>query len=200
MDIVERDPGVVVPRPEMFAATPETNLQINADWNLPNDWRATVRDLCVAAREQRELAEGFLRRLVGLRLVATTSRRVLVVDDTPDSRDMAAEALEAFGFDAITASNGAEALIVAHYARPAVVVMDLTMPVLDGFEAARVLKTSPITAHLNVIAYTAKSDWYEGPLARLFAHVVTKPANPDAIVSSVRRFVVPWPPDDERVL
>ena len=119
--------------------------------------------------------------------------RVLVVDDSPDSCAMAASVLEAFGFRAITASNGLEGVIVAHYARPIVVIMDLTMPILDGIQGARLLKASTVTKHLNVIAYTARPDSIEGPLARFFAHVLAKPTEPELLVTSVRQFLVPWP-------
>jgi CheY-like chemotaxis protein len=157
---------------------------------------STVRHMCVAAREQLELIESIVARLVGdLAPIQTTAggNRVLVVDDSRDNREMAAEVLEANGFDAITASDGLEGVIVAHYARPVVVIMDLTMPILDGIEGARLLKASAVTRHLNVIAYTAKPSAIEGPLARLFAHVLTKPTEPALIVASVRNFLVPWP-------
>jgi CheY-like chemotaxis protein len=151
---------------------------------------AVVREICVVAREQRLLSEGLLRRLgrdgngfgrdEGI-------ARILVVDDTPDNRDMAAEALEAAGYRAITADNGLEGVIVAHYARPAAVLMDITMPVLDGVSAARLLKASEATRHLNVIAYTARPEFDDGPLGRMFAAVLTKPASPDAIVEAIQR-------------
>jgi CheY-like chemotaxis protein len=156
-----------------------------------------MRRLCVAARHQRQLTETILARLVGdqpSRYGATEGvTRVLVADDSADSRDMAADVLETQGFCAITAANGLEAVIVAHYARPVAVVMDLTMPILDGIEGARLLKASSVTRHLNVIAYTAKPDAIEGPLRRFFAHVLKKPTEPERIVASVREFQVPWP-------
>lgn len=163
-----------------------------------HDVPATIRALCAAARQQRQLAETILVRLVG-DLPSTQhgaieeGNRVLVVDDNPDSSAMAAAVLEAFGFCVITASNGLEGVIVAHYARPIAVIMDLTMPILDGIQGARLLKSSAVTSHLNVIAYTAKPDAIEGPLARFFAHVLAKPTEPELLVTSVRQCLVPWP-------
>jgi CheY-like chemotaxis protein len=185
------------------AAGPEPHTVLEPSASLrANDLLATVRRLCIAARQQRQLTETILARLVGdwaLRHSASESgNRVLVADDSADSRDMAADVLETHGFHAITADNGLEALIVAHYARPVVVVMDLTMPMLDGIQAARLLKASSVTRHLNVIAYTAQPDAIEGPLARFFAHVLSKPTKPELIVASVREFLVPWPSRADR--
>jgi DNA-binding response OmpR family regulator len=106
---------------------------------------------------------------------------------------MAAAVLEADGFDVITASDGLEGVIAAHYARPVVVLMDLTMPILDGIQGARLLKASAVTQHLNVIAYTAQPSAIKSPFTRLFAHVLTKPTDPELIVAAVRSFLVPWP-------
>ena len=82
-------------------------------------------------------------------------------------------------------------MIVAHYALPAVVLVDLTMPVLSGLEAARLLRASLLTRHLKVIAFTARPDIYEELVARSFADVLAKPAPPEAIIATVRRFVPP---------
>ena len=158
---------------------------------------ATVRQLCGAARQQRQLTETVVARLVGS-LASTHAateggNRVLVVDDSRDNREMAADVLEANGFDAITASDGLEGVIVAHYARPVVVIMDLTMPILDGIQSTRLLKASAVTRHLNVVAYTARPNAIEGPLATFFAHVLPKPTDPELLVTSVRKFLVPWP-------
>jgi two-component system cell cycle response regulator DivK len=160
----------------------------------------TLRQLCVGAREQRLIADSLRARLLGD--VASPNSKyavkrplVLIVDDSPDNRDMAAMLLETSGFDTITAGNGLEGVIVAHYTRPAVVIMDVAMPVLDGVEATRLLKASPVTHDLNVIAYTAKMNVDDAPATRLFAEVLRKPASPEAIVGIVQRFAVPGEPE-----
>lgn len=90
----------------------------------------------------------------------------------------------------LTAANGLEGVLAAHLASPAIVLMDITMPVLNGIEAARSLKASTATRDLRVIAYTAKPDFYEERLAGLFVDVLSKPFDPDAIIALVRRCVV----------
>lgn len=160
----------------------------------------TLRELCMSAREQRQMAEALRARLLGNIAAPNTEhalRRplVLIVDDSPDNRDMASMLLETSGFDTITAGNGLEGVIVAHYTRPAVVIMDVSMPVLDGLQATRLLKASQVTHHINVIAYTAKMLLDDAPQAGLFAEVLKKPASPEAIVGVVQRFAMPGEPE-----
>src|SRR5262245_277647 len=84
----------------------------------------SLRELCVSAGAQRRIAEALRARLLG-NVAAPNSddalRRplVLIVDDSSDNRDMASMLLETSGFDTITAGNGLEGVIVAHYTRPA---------------------------------------------------------------------------------
>jgi CheY-like chemotaxis protein len=151
-------------------------------------------DLCVGAREQRRIADSIRAHLTGDVGSSNNDRPrplVLIVDDSSDSRDMAAMLLETSGFDAITAGNGLEGLIVAHYTRPAVVLMDVAMPVLDGVQATRLLKASQVTHRINVIAYTAKTNLDDVPLERLFVDVLRKPASPDVMIGLVQRFALP---------
>lgn len=152
-----------------------------------------MRQLVTASEDQQQLAGTVLTRLIGARATIEASRqrriRVLVVDDSEGTRETAAAILEDAGFEVITATNGLEGVIVAHYALPAVVLMDLTMPVLSGLDAARLLRASLLTRHLKVIAFTARPDIYEEPVARSFASILTKPASPEAIIATVQRFV-----------
>jgi two-component system cell cycle response regulator DivK len=158
----------------------------------PPDVLTAVRELCVAARQQRQLAEAIVTRMVGdgvrVNGAALRRRRVLIVDDNADNREIAAATLEASGFDVITTANGLEAVIVAHYASPSVVLMDVSMPVLDGLEATRLLKSSSATSHVNVIAYTAKPELFDSSFSSLFAGVLTKPVDPSLMIRTVERF------------
>jgi len=167
--------------------------------NREDSLLATLRELCVDARQQRQIAYTIRARLLGDIGSAgpDTGKRplVLIVDDSQDNREMAAMLLETSGFDAITAGNGLEGVIVAHYTRPSVVIMDVAMPVLDGVQATKLLKASPVTHDINVIAYTAKMNMDDGPMTRLFADVLQKPASPEMIVGLVQRFALPGAPE-----
>ena len=159
----------------------------------PSPLLSVVRALCIAGREQRQLAESIADSMFGELVngagTEPARRHVLVVDDSDDSRQLAGDLLEADGFHVSTAANGLEAVLSAHSRIPDAIVMDINMPVLDGIEAARLLKATPVTHGVKVIAYTAKADFYEGPLTRLFVDVLAKPASPDAITARVRRLV-----------
>jgi two-component system cell cycle response regulator DivK len=79
---------------------------------------------------------------------------VLVVDDIADNREMYAEYLQFLGYRVISAASGHDALVRAVTHRPTIIVMDLMMPGLDGWQTTRVLKSDAATAHIPVIALT----------------------------------------------
>ena len=83
---------------------------------------------------------------------------VLVVDDHDDNRQLYADYLESVGYAVETAENGQEAVILARRLKPVAVVMDLTMPVMDGWEATQTLKSAPATKDIWIIAVTAHAD------------------------------------------
>ena len=80
---------------------------------------------------------------------------VLVADDSFDSRDMYGEILRFGGYDVLEAENGAEAVDLALSRHPDVIVMDLCMPRMDGWEAISRLKSNPQTKSIPVVALTA---------------------------------------------
>jgi CheY-like chemotaxis protein len=106
-----------------------------------------------------------------------------------DTRELVSATLEHGGFDVITASNGAEAFLAAHDARPSVIVMDVNMPVLDGIETTRLLKSVPHTRTIRVIAHTATHDFALGTFDRLFAGLLRKPVGRDVVLASVARLL-----------
>src|SRR5581483_11526978 len=79
---------------------------------------------------------------------------VLLVDDYPDAREMYAEYLEFSGFRIVQAGNGLEAIDRALDSHPDVILMDLSLPIMDGWEATRRLKADPRTKQIPVLAVT----------------------------------------------
>src|SRR5690242_2592824 len=78
--------------------------------------------------------------------------RVLVVEDYPDGRDLYAEYLAYAGYDVDVAATGEEAIALARECHPDVILMDLSLPVMSGFEATRILKADERTKDIPVMA------------------------------------------------
>jgi CheY-like chemotaxis protein len=153
---------------------------------------ATVR-ACVGAREQHVEA----RRLYSTidnrpgephETVPSRPGAVLVVDDVEDVRDLIALVLRNAGFVVRTAVNGLEGLLTAYDMRPDVIVMDLTMPVLNGLEATRLIKATQATRESRIIAYTGDGS-IPPPLERWFVAIVSKPSPPDVVLAAVQNAV-----------
>ena len=115
--------------------------------------------------------------------------RVLLVDDYPDAREMYSEYLEFCGFDVVEAANGIEALERAADAAPDIILMDLSLPVMDGWEATRRLKADKRTASIPVVALTghALAGISEGARNAGCDAFVTKPCLPEDLVKEIRK-------------
>jgi two-component system cell cycle response regulator DivK len=85
---------------------------------------------------------------------AAHSRRVLVVEDYEDNRELYATYLSLQGFEVQTAENGVQALECVRESSPDVILMDLSLPVLSGWDAIRELKTDPHTRGIPILALT----------------------------------------------
>jgi CheY-like chemotaxis protein len=116
-------------------------------------------------------------------------KRVLLVDDYPDARDMYRVYLTFSGFEVLEATNGVEAIQMASDNPPDIILMDLSLPVMDGWEATRRLKSNPRTADIPVVALTghALAGISEGARAAGCDAFVTKPCLPDELVREIRR-------------
>jgi CheY-like chemotaxis protein len=121
-------------------------------------------------------------------MVASRAAAVLVVDDSADVRSLVAFFLRDAGFVVRTAVNGLEGLLIAYEMRPDVIVMDLSMPVLNGLEATRLIKATQATRQSRVIAYTGNGA-IPPPLERWFAAIVSKPSPPDVVLAAVQNAV-----------
>lgn len=114
--------------------------------------------------------------------------RVLLVDDYPDAREMYGEYLKFSGYDVIEASNGMEALQRAIDAAPDIILMDLSLPIMDGWEATRRLKADARTANIPVVALTghALAGMFDGAKKAGCDSFVTKPCLPEDLVAEIR--------------
>jgi CheY-like chemotaxis protein len=114
---------------------------------------------------------------------------ILIVEDQHELRQLYVQELALSGFDVIEAANGADAITHTALLTPDVVLMDLSLPILDGWEATRRLKSDGRTAHIPIVALTAHDGAHELQRA---THAgcdwfVPKPCPPEALVNEVRR-------------
>jgi CheY-like chemotaxis protein len=116
---------------------------------------------------------------------------ILVVDDYQDAREMYAEYLQFSGFRVAEARNGNEAVEKAFELVPDLILMDLSLPGMDGWEATRQLKSDERTQHIPVVALTghALAGASEGARKAGCDSFVTKPCLPDDLVVEVRRML-----------
>jgi len=116
---------------------------------------------------------------------------ILVVDDYQDAREMYAEYLQFSGFRVAEARNGNEAVDQAFALKPDLILMDLSLPGMDGWEATRRLKADDSTRHIPIVALTghALAGASEGAKRAGCDSFVTKPCLPDDLVVEVRRML-----------
>jgi two-component system, cell cycle response regulator DivK len=113
---------------------------------------------------------------------------VLLAEDFEDARELYRDYLQFSGFDVETANNGREAISRALELQPDLILMDASMPVLDGWQATRELKANPATSHIPVLALTAHAfdDARREAKSVGCDGFVTKPCLPDDLVARVR--------------
>lgn len=113
---------------------------------------------------------------------------MLVVDDYEDTRIIYAESLRFAGFDVAEAANGRDAVDMASRLAPDVVVMDLAMPGMDGWEATRRLKANPRTRSIRVMAVTGHQEAEHRILAWRAGcdDFLTKPLLPQQLIRHIK--------------
>ena len=114
---------------------------------------------------------------------------ILLVDDYVDTLELTAEFLQFKGYDVVTAQDGAAAISEAHAHNPDVVLLDLTLPIVDGLEVMRRLRKDPATAQLRLVAFTAHAIESKAEEARAAGcdGFITKPVAPDEMVKEIER-------------
>lgn len=119
----------------------------------------------------------------------TKQRLILLVDDFEDALSIYGQYLEHHGYAVVVARNGQEAVDAARGHRPALILLDLRMPVMSGAEALRVLRSDRAFDGTPIVALTAHAldDERAKALADGFDHVVSKPCLPDELLRVVQR-------------
>lgn len=124
-------------------------------------------------------------------------KSVLIIEDDPDTRAIYSSALADRGYLVLTATQGAEGVHLARRTRPELILLDIRMPVLDGWGAARYLRSDSETRHIPICAMSADGIHEEDPAMTgraEFDCFVMKPLAPAAVVELVERHI--GPPDE----
>jgi two-component system alkaline phosphatase synthesis response regulator PhoP len=116
---------------------------------------------------------------------------ILAVDDEPHILKLVSFSLKSGGFDVIEASDGLSAIEIAEAEQPDLILMDVMMPVLDGYEACRRLKDNPLTKDIPVVMLTAKTQLTEQQtgLDSGAKDYICKPFTPKDLVAQVQGFL-----------
>lgn len=119
-------------------------------------------------------------------------KRILVVEDDPGSRDLLREILHMAGYDVICSEDGGDALEQLTQAKPDLVLLDIEIPVLDGYEVLNKIRQSSAFSGLPVCAVTARAMLGERQkaLASGFDAYITKPIDPDNLIAQVAFAIV----------
>jgi CheY-like chemotaxis protein len=123
----------------------------------------------------------------------SAGKHILIVDDYPDALDIWAFYLRSLGYRVSTASDGTEAIAQAERLLPDLIVLDLELPQVSGFDVAKHLRANPETHLIPLVAATGYS--HPGQLDRAreagFDRIVIKPADPDQLVEAIERLLGP---------
>jgi two-component system, cell cycle response regulator DivK len=116
------------------------------------------------------------------------NKRILVVEDQPDNRRILRDLLGNAGYELIEAESGEEALTAVEAQRPDLILMDIQLPVMDGYEATRRIRLNPALKSIPIIAVTSYA--LAGDEAKALAvgcnAYVTKPFSPRALLAKVQ--------------
>ena len=118
-------------------------------------------------------------------------KTVLLVEDNEDNRIVYSTILQHFGYVVMEALNGEEGIAKARNERPDLILMDISIPVIDGWEATQVLKRDPETRGIPIIALTAHALASDREKAMEVGcdSYLAKPCEPKAVVSEVEKFI-----------
>ena len=115
--------------------------------------------------------------------------RILIIEDTEDNRTILRDLFESVGYTVLEATNGEEGIASAERERPDIILMDIQLPVLDGYEATRRIKAIPALSEIPIIAVTshALSDDERKARAAGCDDYVAKPFSPRAMLAKVQQ-------------
>jgi CheY-like chemotaxis protein len=111
---------------------------------------------------------------------------ILVVDDNAEYRELLAWILERYGFETVSAKSGRQAVEFAIKCRPSLILMDLNMPDMNGYEAAQTIQADRQTRGIPIVAVSADAAYFERSAYKAgFVAIIEKPWKPEALLHIV---------------
>lgn len=121
------------------------------------------------------------------------AKSVLIIEDNPDARFMYSLALEHAGYTVFEAEDGPDGVVKASDYVPTLILLDIGLPSMDGWEVCRVLKRNPNTASIQIVVLTAHAFLSDQPSSSgcSIAGFITKPAAPLRVLDEIQRLIGP---------
>ena len=119
------------------------------------------------------------------------SKRILIIEDQEDNRKIMHDVLSASGFNSLEATTGEEGLALAEREKPDLILMDIQLPEMDGYEVTRRIKGNPALNHIPIIAVTSYA--LSGDDKKAYAAgcdgYLTKPVSPRKLLAKIKEYL-----------
>ena len=123
-------------------------------------------------------------------------RKILLIEDNEQNRYLVTFLLEKHGYEVLPAPDGEQGIELAQRALPHLILLDIQLPVMDGYAVARALRDNPVLGSIPIVAVTsyAMAGDREKSIAAGCNGYIEKPINPESFVAEIERFLVevPW--------
>lgn len=161
-------------------------VSVSSKVGVGSCFKVVIEDVKISVENDHKMK--FVKKSGSIRF---EKKKILIVDDTESNRLILKELLVKFNLDVIEAINGREALLMAKNNHPDIIFMDIRMPVLDGDQTTKILKSKPETKHIPVIALTG--DVVEkdknGALKKGYDGFLTKPVKIPEVINELSRYI-----------
>ncbi len=163
------------------------NIELTSEPGKGSNFTFTLHNVTIGASVDKRDGEKELN-LEGILFEKAT---ILIVDDVESNRRMIKENFVMHNFNVFEAEDGQQAVTLAEQVQPEIIIMDIRMPVMDGFESSRIIKSNPKTGRIPIIALTAsvRSETQEDDYKKYFDGYLHKPVTRSELFSQIMRFV-----------
>jgi len=134
-----------------------------------------------------------IRLMVNDTQLDTLRGSILAVDDSPTIRKLVSMTMEGQGYRVIVAADGIEALAILKDEHPDLILCDVAMPKLDGYQLCKIIKSSSDTKHIPVVMLSGRDGLFDRVRGKMAgcSNYITKPFEPDLLIAEVRKYVKP---------